>query len=1495
MHKVTKILVKLLSAMVMLLIILPLTISLLLTIPSIQNLAASYATYLATHKIDAKVSLGRVSFSSLNRFTLHDLLVEDQERDTLLFASRADISLNIISLFKGEAQITSAELSDGEFRLREMENSQLNIKAIVERLTNPDKRSDFKTILHSVKINNIDFQLERLEKRLPPYGIDYGNIRVHIAHGAISNFVTQGGITRLTIDNLDGEEINGLKIDQFNGYLTIKDGELLFDDMYIATPLSKINLSKLSLIGESWEDFSEFISNIDIDLKVSSSTLASSDVAYFVPTFEGSSVVVRNLSLSATGRVDDFESKIQTLTFGRNSKLRANIDVVGGEELLTADFDIEVNSLTSNIEDINLIATQVGLSPINDSYSKMLQRMGEIEIKAESRGDLSSMLFSQLSLNSPIGEIRYSGQVSDIVEDIGCKGVIESHNFEVGQLVGNNNIGAINLISQVEGSLSGGLFSGAIDGVINSLGYNNYTYTALDVKAQYLGNELECALSSDDRNIDFDLSSVMRFDGGRSRYDLTLRLNNANLTALSLNRRDSLSSISGSLKVNLEGNDVDNFNGDISLMNVNYSYNESYIYSPLLDIKAQNSDESKLISLASDFADITYKSSSSYRDLYAYLKEELHTYIPLLYNTTSKRNKQRHVTFANNYSSLQVNIKEISPLCEAIFDGFDIADNSSLNFMINPHSKRIMLRAAADYIELRNIAATSLSINANNDKDSLSIYATASDLLYGSAILPSFTLAAGARNNRMGLSAGFRDTLHDSSAILGMMIDFETDQRAKIAITPSNISIGEQMWVVSAKDIDIKDSRLQIDNFAITNGAQHLTLNGAASKEPSDTLLLRLKDYNINMVTSVISDFGYQIDGLSSGEVRISSLFGAPRILADVELDQVDVNSITSPPLRLQALWNSDENRAGIFVTNRQNRDTVMTGYYAPSEVRYYAHLNVDSLNVGLIEPLLSTTIADTRGFANVDVSLTGQRREASLHGDIDLYDMSTRIQYTQVEYFIPSATIAIDDNNLSSISQEVFDQDGNRGLITLRLSLDHLSNLSYRLRMVPENMLVLNTTLEDNELFYGKLYATGVATIEGDKRGVDMDITATSQQNSQFFMPLSSQLSVAKTDFITFVKPDIEESDEEAINFRRRFIEERERERRTNQSTRLNINMALRATPDLDFQLVIDPVVGDIIRAKGEGRLNLAIAPHNNSFEMYGDYNISEGNYLFSLLNPISKRFEIESGSSIQWTGDPIDPQLNIDAIYKVKTSLDPLISSVSSDGSSSSRAVPVDCIIHLGDRLSQPSVDFSIEVPAADTEQQAIIANTLVDQETISQQFFYLMLANSFIPVSSSYGSGLAASTTASTGFELLTNQLSNWLSSDTYNLSLRYRPESEWSSDEIDMGLSRGLIDNRLLIEVEGNYLADTSQSNNLSNFMGEAYITWLIDKAGALRLKGFTQVIDRYDENQGLQETGIGVYYSESFDNIKDLRRRVKDRFSRKDEDEEDDEEDENEEN
>ena len=546
--------------------------------------------------------------------------------------------------------------------------------------------------------------------------------------------------------------------------------------------------------------------------------------------------------------------------------------------------------------------------------------------------------------------------------------------------------------------------------------------------------------------------------------------------------------------------------------------------------------------------------------------------------------------------------------------------------------------------------------------------------------------------------------------------------------------------------------------------------------------------------------------------------------------------------------------------------------------MRYYARMQTEGVKMSLLDPVLRGIISNTEGVAAVDVNISGEGRMAELQGKIEVDSLATTIDYTRCRYSAPKASVDVHNNRIMVKDVPMYDRFGHEGKMSIDVSLAHLSNIEYNIDVKANNMEVLNTTERDNSLFYGKVFASGTGTVRGDKAGVKMDFVARSEDNTKFYMPMTDDSEISTADFVKFA---VAERDTTSSIARKKLMFENRQKRLSSSGGAMDMTFALDIRPNAEAQLVIDPTVGDIIKATGEGQLNMRINPQADIFEMYGDYTIEKGSYLFTLQSVINKWFDIEPGSTIQWSGDPFDAILNIDAVYKLKASLQPLLEGALTQNNRSTRAVPVECFIHLTDGMMHPTVTFDIVVPSADSEVQSLIASALATPESKSQQFLYLIVANSFISESSNaMTSAMGASATAATGFEMLSNQFSNWLSSDDYKIVLRYRPRTEKMSDEVDFGFSKGLIDNRLLIELEGNYIVDKAQVVNAnSNFTGEAYLTWLIDRAGTLRLKGFTHTIDRFDENQGLQETGIGIYFKEDFNNAKDLRMRLKSRFTR----------------
>lgn len=1488
MRKVTKILGKVLSAAILLLIVLPLVLSLLLSVDSVQNFVVRKATQFASRRLETVVRIDRVDIGLFDRVKLSGLYVEDYGGDTLLYVGKLHAFITQFGILSDGFTLRHGRLADAKLYLREMPDSVMNVKQIVSRLSKKKKKkeSDFRLSVSALTIENLEFRLEKLQHRDPVYGIDFSDLDIRDIDAVIDGFTIDGGAIGAQIGRFSASERSGFEIDDFGGKFFLANGCIGMENARLVTPHSNVSIPSVSLVGDSWAEYKEYVDRVSMSVEIRNSMLSSDDVAYFSPKLRDWGLTLRNINLLFDGVVSDFGVELKSLAFGRSSRVQARGRVTGLPEIAQTRFSLTFDDVTTEAADIGRLAAGIGRKDLPDKTLSMMDRAGTLRLTGEVEGSLASFR-SQFALTAPVGAVsaELAMQPADGRRRRPVRGRVAVRRFRAGEVLGQPKLGSISFEADVDGVVGRELVDARIDGSITQLEFNDYPYDSLRFDGRLTEKTFNGRVRADDPALRFDFQGEVGFDPRRPHYDFDLDLIHADLARMRFNRRDSVSVLSALVKARASGRTLDDMNGVVTVSDVRYRYNADTLRTKLLTLSGQNDTGSKYLSLQSEFADATFRSRTDYRTVFAYLQSSVEKYVPLL---SDKQRARRRMTGAvsvvDDYSVLSVDVKHFTPVADAVSDGLQIADGSQLRLLFNPANDKLSLKATSEYIERERMLATRLNLNATNLGDSLSVYLRSEDFYLGTFHLPQLSVMGGARSDRLRMSAGFNDTTARVSALLGLeALVGQSPERGRtvdVRLLPSHISRKGTTWQIFARDIRIDTARVVVDRFRVMNNDQELLVDGTASRSRQDSVMLRLRNFDLAPFTQIVEKMGYVIEGRTNGQAVMKSALGGTEITADIRMDSVAVNGLTAPPLRLTSMWDFKNDRARVTVTDRQRRDTLVRGFYAPATVRYYAEARLPGLHMSLLDPLLAGVISETRGAADAALTISGHHRQAQLAGSIRIRNFQTKVDYTQVRYSVPEALITVKDNRLKMQRVAVSDPAGNRGTLDFELNLQHLSNISYSLTMLPREMMVLNTTQSDNDLFYGRVFASGRATVAGDKGSVRMNIVATTDDDSAFYLPLSSKSNVARADFITFETPQ-QKADTLNVLERKKLMFERKHKPKVTEGSSMDIDMTLNVRPNADFQLVIDPTVGDIIKGRGEGTLNLHINPRSNVFEMYGDYTITEGSYLFTLQNIINKRFIIESGSTIQWTGEPLDARLNINAVYKLKTSLQPLIgTSVSSGGDMNlNRAVPVECIINLSDRLTHPTVTFDVKVPTLDAEYQTIVANTLNSQSAIAEQFMFLLVTNSFHSDTAGGGNNLGATASAATGFELLSNQLSNWLSTDDYNIVFRYRPKSELTGDEVDFGFSKSLIDNRLFVEVEGNYMLDNSQAVNrqMSNFMGEAYVTWLIDRAGTLKLKGFTQTIDRFDENQGLQETGIGIYYKEDFNNLKDLKERLKNKF------------------
>ena len=1486
MRKVTKILLRVVSATILLLIFFSLAVSLLLAMPSVQNIAASKASSWVSEKLGTKVSIGHITYGLLNRVAVRDFYVEDLDGDTLIYAGKVNAFLGSLATLPKSLTINHGIVENGKFILRETERGQMNVKEVTDRIPRGKGKHKFRLDIRAIDGVDIDFRLHRTVDKHKSEGVDYANMQLLGIDTHINDFAVQGGAVMGDVEKISFVERSGFVLENMSGHFGVDRGQIEVRDARLLSASSDINLKHLLLDGDGWPEYKDFINKVAIVCQVEDSRVSTDDVGYFAPSMWGWQTTIHDATISMDGPVADFKGEVAHATLEDGGTLAGSARVRGLIDVARTKFDIDISKLDASTEEILYLLNNIAHISLSEKAAAYVGNTKHITASGEFHGTIHNFSAKADASMASGGEIALECSMQNPKNKRkGLQASIKADNADIAAILGKELFGNATFNATIDASFGNKeplQLKG--NGVVENIDLNKYGYQNISLMADIDGERIVGSLHSMDKSLEMEAQAILEFPKeGEPIYDAVVSIAHADLHAMNINRRDSIAVLKGDIGLSAHGSTLDKLNGVLRIADAEYDSTNGNCEADLVELSIQSDEDARTVTLSSDFADAIFESRTAYKDVLYYLKDLAVQYAPLLYDEAARKNIDTHVAeIGNEVAILSFTTKDIDPLLDCITDGLEMAEGSKVEMLVSPSENRFLMRASSQYLAHKNYLATNIDVKAGNAGDSLAISLDAEDLYAGMAHFSGVGLHGGAKDNTLNINAIFADSVRDVSGELSASAKISRKDKMRhyaISFNPTYIRSGENSWRITADGIDIDSTRVDIRNFAMRSDTQELFINGTASPDSKDSVYVRLHNFSLSPLTQFTNRLGYELEGRTNGYASVHSALSDSRIEAHIDIDSIDVNGISVPDLLLTSRWDFGRSRASLNIATRDDNKSIMQGYYSPSQTRYYARMQTSGVDLGILDPLLKGVISDTEGIANIDVSLTGEQRSAELKGNIDVRDLATTIDYTACRYTAPQATVKVTNNHFTVENASIFDKNGKEGSFSIDLSLEHLSNIEYNVGLRVNNMQVLNTTEHDNPMFYGTVFATGTGSIRGDKAGVQMDFVARSDDNSKFFMPLTDKSDIKSADFVTFATKSV---DTTSYLMRKKILFENRQKRRTTGSSSMDITMALDVQPNAEVQLVIDPTVGDIIKGRGEGLLNLRINPKANIFEMYGDYTIEKGSYLFTLQNVINKWFDIEPGSTIQWTGEPLNAMLNIDAVYRLKASLQPLLQgSLSESSKSSSRAVPVECFIHLTDRLTQPTVTFDIVVPSVDADVQNIISSTLSTPESKSQQFLYLLIANSFMAEASSNSAGESAtSAAATTGFEMLSNQLSNWLSNDDYKIVLRYRPRTDQMSDEVDFGFSKGLINNRLIIEVEGNYIVDKSQVVNASsNFTGEAYVTWLIDRAGVLRLKGFTHTIDRFDENQGLQETGIGIYFKEDFNNNRDLIHRLKHRFKR----------------
>ncbi|MEG1762636.1 MAG: translocation/assembly module TamB domain-containing protein, partial [Bacteroidales bacterium] len=243
----------------------------------------------------------------------------------------------------------------------------------------------------------------------------------------------------------------------------------------------------------------------------------------------------------------------------------------------------------------------------------------------------------------------------------------------------------------------------------------------------------------------------------------------------------------------------------------------------------------------------------------------------------------------------------------------------------------------------------------------------------------------------------------------------------------------------------------------------------------------------------------------------------------------------------------------------------------------------------------------------------------------------------------------------------------------------------------------------------------------------------------------------------------------------------------------------------------------------------------------------------------------------------------LNINALYPARTSLYPVLASVSTLNTESDlkRKVNVESVIQMTGKLTSPHIQFDINLLNVDPATKDLffsVVNKDNESEMLKQTFSLLMF-NMFMNTGDNSMMPSLANTALASSSEIIFSQFNNVLSklSKDFDLGVNFRPEDNMSTSEFQVMMSGQLFDERLTIDgnigVGGATKGQTPDPKNASNIVGDISVEWkFTDK---LRLRAFNRSNEQdLMRNQSSYTQGLGIVYSRDFDYLGELFRQPK---------------------
>ena len=1438
-----------------------------------QNYAKDCIIEELTTKLDTDLGIGNLYFRPFNTVGLDSLYLYDRENNKILIAGNVSASIDLFELMKKNIVISSARLSNFDAYLsKESKDSTLNIQFIIDAFQSKDDKpkSKLQIKLNAINISNGNFHYDILDAKPVIGRFDPNHIAVNDFNAKLALKSLQSDSLNIQVRKLELKEKSGFEITNLVGRFITQKENVSVKGFELLLPDSKVEVAKLDLVlpqkRDSTATHQHDENDLKLDFSLSQSYVSPKDLAAFVPELRSLTDRVY-IKADISGLEHNLTMSNLDLKFGKLLKLTANAEIIdwydGGDTYMLATVD----ELTFSGNDVERIANTF-------SKKKVSLPQGILEQKNISfQGDISGYI-NQLtafgSLDTDNGVVRTDVLIGfDKKEKVFsyAKGKVYTSDFELGKFLRNKDLGNTSFSIAVD--IAKPLYKdlqGTVKGQIHNFQFKDYDYEDILVDVHYGANKVDGSLNINDEHGHINLEGMLDLSNKKlPKLNVDAQIKDVQLGKLNLLNGFDNSYLSFDLDVDLEGANVDNVEGHISINALEFMRDQKTFNLDKLLVLAsgQSIGDNRKIELKSDIINGEIEGQSSMKDFGNSLKCALHEYLPaLLPQDTQKPILVNNLKFKFDIGNTE-GLSDILKLPVVLYQP------ASIKGYYNDEDDNFALDVNAPHILAGGMKIRSGSVSATTNNGALSTIIKA-QLEGKNQIQNDIVINSSAKNDEIVTQIDLvNNSEHRAEGTFKLLTEFDhlgkkEGLRTRITIDQSKLLLNNANWKLEETAITIDKKLIDVDNFWLytEDGKQELKIHGKYSQtDPAAILKTQLRDIDLEYVFETLAIDALRFGGAASGDLYLSSIDEKPYANTNLKVRDFKFNGTELGSLELFSELN-DETKEVILdgkILTKENKTTKVNGVIDPIKQGLSIHFDADSIDIGFLHHYAASIFDKISGRGTGHVHLHGDFSNVTVEGVANVINGNIGIKFLNTDYTF-SDVIYLREGLIYFNDIEFVDKFGNIAYANGKVVHDYFRDIMYHIELNANNFLVYNATEATNPIFYGQVFGSGKGILGGDEREINIDINMQTQENTLVRMNFMED-EINEYSFITYKEPDtLNVEGQKKVTLAPIAAKS---------DMNINMNFYIDATPDATFELLMDPVGGDILRGAGSGAMQFVWSSKLEP-RLYGTFNVNRGSYNFTFQRIMEKKFSIQDGSTVQFRGDPFQATLDVNAIYKLTASLSDLDNDLVRQSGQAS--VPVQCVLNLTGPLKQPTVGLDINFPTVNADVERQIKSYMDTEDMINRQVTYLLLLSKFYTPDAGNVAN-PSSDFAVVASATLSNQLTKIVSQvdDRWQLGTHIRmSDAEMTNTEVELLLSSQLLNDRLLINGNFGYRDDPFINQNA--VITDIDIEFLLNTSGTWRLKAYNHYNEKFyylQDMKGINTQGIGIMYRRDFDKLKEL--------------------------